>query len=120
MKIIKEIEAINATMEERTKTFLVQFNEKEQEKIDSLEFYINFLENPDNFTYSDKEAQYSDFCIYHEYKTVSNLICDIFGNYTKIFECLTTMPGGYSVLVYGEKALFNNLAFVHVTESLNI
>ena len=120
MKIIKEINPINVTMEERTTTFLVQFDEKEQERIESLEFYLDFLENPDNFKYSDEETEYNDFCIYHEYKTISNLICEIFGDYTKIYECSTSIPGGYCVSVYGEKALHNNLAFVHVTEYLNI
>lgn len=120
MKILKEIDAIEVTMEERTKTFIVQFNEKEQERIFSLEFYLNFLENPDNYKYSDKETEYNDFCLYQEYKTISNLICDIFGSYTKIYDCSTSIPGGYCVNVYGEKALYNNLAFVHVTESLNI
>ena len=120
MKIINKINPVDVTMEEKTTTFLVQFNEKEQEKILSLEFYLDFLENPDNFKYSDAETEYNDFCLYQEYKTISNLICDIFGSYTKIYNCSTTIPGGYCVSVYGEKALYNNLAFVHVTESLNI
>lgn len=120
MKIIKEIESLNTTMEENTTTYIVQFNDKEQEKINSLEFYIDFLEHPKNFQYSDEETEYNDFCLYHEYKTISNLICDIFGDYTKIYECSTTIPGSYCVSVYGEKSLCNNLAFVHVTEYLNI
>ena len=120
MKIIQKIDAVDVTMEEKTTTFIVQFNEKEQEKIFSLEFYLDFLENPDNFKYSDAEVEYNDLCFYLEYKTISNLICDIFGSYTKIYNCSTTIPGGYCVNVYGEKALYNNLAFVHVTESLNI
>lgn len=120
MKIIKEIDSINTTMEENTKTFVVQFDEREQEKIDSLEFYLDSLEHPKNYTYSDEETKYNDSCLYHEYKTISNLICDIFGSYTKIYDCSTSIPGGYCVSVYGEKSLCNNLAFVHVTESLNI
>jgi len=120
MKIITKVDSVNTTMEERTTTFLVQFSEKEQEKIDSLEFYIDSLEHPKNYTYDDKEQKYNDSCLYHEYKTISNLICDIFGDYTKIYECSTSIPGGYGVSVYGEKSLCNNLAFVHVTEYLNI
>lgn len=101
-------------------TYVVQFNEKEQNKIDSLEFYLYSLEYPENYTYSDEETKYNDFCLYDEYKTISNLICDIFEHYTKIYECSTSIPGGYYVSVDGEKALCNNLAFVHVRESLNI
>lgn len=103
-----------------TTTYVIQFNEKEQNKIDSLEFYLDSLEHPKNYTYSDEETRYNDSCLYHEYKTISGLICDIFGSYTKIYECSTSIPGGYCVSVYGEKSLYNNLAFVHVTEYLNI
>lgn len=119
MKILNQING-EGTIDGVTTSYLVQFNEKEQEKIDSLEFYLDFLENPNNFTYSDEETKYNDFCLYHEYKTISGLICDIFADYTKICDCTTSIPGGYCVSVYGEKALCNNLAFVHVSEYYNI
>lgn len=119
MKILYQING-ESTIDGATTSYVVQFDEKEQNKVDSLEFYIDSLNNPQNFVYDNEETKYHDFCLYHEYKTISNLICDIFGDYTKIYECHTSIPGGYCVSVYGEKALYNNLAFIHVTEYYNI
>ena len=119
MKILNQING-EKTIDGTTTSYFIQFNDKEQNKVDSLEFYLDSLENPDNFKYSDEETEYNDFCLYREYKTISNLICDIFGDYTKISECSTSIPGGYCVSVYGEKVLYNNLALVHVTEYYNI
>lgn len=119
MKIINKIES-EASYDGKTTSFIIQLDEHEQEKVDSLEFYLYSLESPDNFKYSDEETEYNDFCLYHEYKTISNLICDIFGDYTKIWECSTSIPGGYCCKLYAEKAAANNLAFVHVTEYYNI
>lgn len=119
MKIINQVNG-ERTIDGVTISYIVQFNEKEQKKVDSLEFYIDSLNHPQNFVYDNEEEKYNDKCLFEEYHSVSSLICDIFGTYTKIYECHTSMPGGYCCTVYAEKALCNNLAFVHVTEYYNI
>ena len=106
--------------ENKITTFICELSEKEEEKVISLEFYLDSMNHPSNFVYSDMEAKYNDECLFIEYKTLNNLISEFFGDYTKICTCTTSIPGGYCCDIYSEKLMTSNLVAVHVTEYYNI
>ena len=120
MKVLNEIAPIHICMEEKTTTYIVQFNETEQTIIDNLEFYINSLIYPKNYVYDNDLEKEKDKELFEEYKTLNNLMKTIFINNTDMCEIESYFPGAFCCSIDTEKASCNNLAFVHVTEYYNI
>ena len=122
MRILFEYENKDIEDFSFVRSFLCELSKEEEEKVVALQFYIDSINFPSNFVYSNMGQKIEDEALFREYKTVNELITTIFENKNTIGlqRQEDSFPGAYCCRIYSEKLMASNICVVHVTEFYNI